>query len=121
MSDAYRIYPTGYVTLCIIEMTGHQLKILMEWGYSSMAAMTSNQVLWGVSGVSYEYDNMQFKGINYRVDRTQPGWSRIVEMKNPDGTHFDLDAVYFVTADSYTTDYRLLSDILGRREIRTRL
>ncbi|MDR1705178.1 MAG: 5'-nucleotidase C-terminal domain-containing protein, partial [Clostridiales bacterium] len=116
------IYKYDNNTLNITEMTGEQFKRWMEWAYLFIGDYTGD----GYDGfnlgpameegdltVPYGNGNMpgynmdQFLGLDYKVDLTRPYGERIVEMKNPDGTDFDLEGTYWVAVNNYRTDSQL--------------
>lgn len=105
------LYTYDNNTLCIIELTGWQLKLLLEWGNRSQGQGTStpsstNFFPTGTIGTSY--DQMMYSGLQYKADLSKPAWSRITEMKNMDGTPFDMDKVYWLAANNHTTGSRFL-------------
>ena len=111
-ADVANLYTYDNNTLCVIELTGHQLKLLMEWangtGTKTATGATANN-FFKTSNISGSYDNMSFDGLTYKVDTSMPAWSRVVDMRNADGTPFDLDATYLMAANNHTTDSRFLN------------
>ncbi|MDR0890129.1 MAG: S-layer homology domain-containing protein [Oscillospiraceae bacterium] len=111
-ADIGQIYNYDNNTLCIIELTGHQLKILAEFGFASgrSGGNVANQFISDVSSTS-SYDRILIGGgITYTVDMTRPAWDRITDLRNADGTVFDLDGTYLLAANNHTTGSRFLAD-----------
>jgi 2',3'-cyclic-nucleotide 2'-phosphodiesterase (5'-nucleotidase family) len=90
-------------TLCVAEMTGNQFKEWMEWAYwdyhQTKMKPGDLTVPYGGAGQGYNFD--QFKGLSYKVDLTQDKGSRIVEMKNLDGTPFNLTGTYKAAVNNF--------------------
>ena len=108
------IYQYDNNTLCVLKMTGHQFKRWMEWaqlywgpnGTTLTATMGLNDVTFPSGGFNGYFAD-QFKGVLYEVDLRKPYNERIVNLRNPDGTPFDLDATYFVATNDYRTSSQL--------------
>ncbi|MCL2832940.1 MAG: 5'-nucleotidase C-terminal domain-containing protein [Treponema sp.] len=116
------IYKYDNNTLCVVEMTGAQFKQWMEWAYLFIGPYKgdggSNFELGaamkpGDLTIPYGNGNMpgynmdQFSGLSYKVDLTKPYGQKIVEMKNPDGSAFDLNKTYRVAVNNYRVDSQL--------------
>jgi 2',3'-cyclic-nucleotide 2'-phosphodiesterase/3'-nucleotidase len=105
-----QIYNYDNNTLCIIELTGYQVKVLAEYGYSSGNAATATANCFFPTGTaSNSYDRMMIDGITYKVDSSRTAWNRVYDMRNPDGTPFDLDGVYWMAANNHTTGSRFFA------------
>jgi len=90
-------------TLCVAEMTGSRFKEWMEWAHwdyhQTKMKAGDLTIPYGGGGTGYNFD--QFKGLSYQVDLTKERGQRIVNMKNPDGTNFDLNKTYRVAVNNY--------------------
>ena len=89
--------------LCVVEMTGSQLKEWMEWSswdyHRTNMADGDLTVPYGGGGNGYNFDS--FAGLSYKIDLTKNRGSRIVEMKNMDGSAFDLNSTYRIAVNNY--------------------
>ena len=116
------IYKYDNNTLNVLEMTGAQFKQWMEWAYLFIGPYTGDGranfelgpvMKPGDLTIPYGNGNMpgynmdQFSGVSYKVDLTKPYGQKIVELKNPDGTDFDLTKTYRVAANNYRSDSQL--------------
>jgi 2',3'-cyclic-nucleotide 2'-phosphodiesterase (5'-nucleotidase family) len=86
-----------------VELTGQQVKDYLEFSSAYFNVITEDTVdsvpLVGDKIRGYNYDMAQ--GLYYEIDlRKEPG-DRIVNMKNMNGTDFDLAKTYNVTLNSY--------------------
>jgi 2',3'-cyclic-nucleotide 2'-phosphodiesterase (5'-nucleotidase family) len=90
-------------TLYVVEMTGSQFKEWMEWAHwdyhQTKMKIGDLTVPYGGGGTGYNFD--QFDGLTYQVDLTKDRGERIVNMKNKDGTAFDLARTYKVAVNNY--------------------
>ncbi|MDR0455315.1 MAG: 5'-nucleotidase C-terminal domain-containing protein [Treponema sp.] len=107
------IYYYDNNTLCVVEMTGSQFKEWMEWAHWDNHRVNMKigdlTVPYG-GGVGYNFD--QFKGLSYKVDLTKNRGQRIIEMKNPDGSAFDLAKTYNVAVNDHRVDYELSNGVI---------
>ncbi len=71
---------------------------------------TTANNFFNTGSVSGAYDNMMFDGLLYKVDTSKPAWNRIVDMRNIDGTPFDMDSSCLLAANNHTTDSRFLNN-----------
>ena len=116
------IYKYDNNTLCVVEMTGAQFKQWMEWAYLFIGPYkgdgTANFELGPLmkngdltipygNGNNPGYNMDQFSGVSYKVDLTKPYGQRIVDIKNPNGTAFDLNRTYRVAVNNYRLDSQL--------------
>jgi len=102
MTDIY-IYDN---TLCVVEMTGSQFKEWMEWAhwdYHRTNMKPGDLTIPYGGGIGYNFD--QFDGLSYQVDISKDRGQRIVNMKNLDGTNFDLTKTYRVAINNYRQQY----------------
>jgi hypothetical protein len=90
-------------TLSVVEMSGSQFKEWMEWAHwdyhRTNMKIGDLTVPYGGGGTGYNFD--QFKGLTYKVDLTKDRGQRIVNMKNSDGSDFDLAKTYRVAINNY--------------------
>ncbi|MDR2940277.1 MAG: 5'-nucleotidase C-terminal domain-containing protein [Clostridiales bacterium] len=121
------IYKYDNNTLYVMEMTGNQFKKWMEWSYSYFGDYTEKGVKnmgpaidpttdisipvgnGGMAG--YNQDN--FAGLTYEVDLTKPVGERVVNMKNMDGTPFDMAKKYKVAVNNYRASTHLTNPASG--------
>ena len=86
-----------------IELTGDQLKEYLEYSSAYFNVITEENVettpLVNPAIRGYNYDMAQ--GLLYDIDLTKEPGERIVNMKNMDGTPFDMEKTYNVTLNSY--------------------
>ncbi|MDC7235504.1 MAG: 5'-nucleotidase C-terminal domain-containing protein [Spirochaetales bacterium] len=86
-----------------LEMTGQQIKDYLEYSSSYFNVITEETVdsvpLVNPDVRGYNYDMAQ--GFYYEIDLTKEPGDRIVNMKNLDGSAFDLGKTYNVTLNSY--------------------
>lgn len=86
-----------------VEMTGHELKKYLEFSSKYFNVITEDNVdstpLVNSDVRGYNYDMAQ--GLMYDIDITKEPGERIVNMKNLDGSPFDMDKTYTVTLNSY--------------------
>jgi len=96
-------------TLSVVEMTGSQFKEWMEWAHwdyhQTKMKIGDLTVPYGGSGTGYNFD--QFDGLTYQVDLTKDRGQRIVNMKNKDGTAFNLSGTYKVAVNNYRVNQLL--------------
>lgn len=121
------IYKYDNNTLCIVELTGAQFKKWMEWAYLFVGPYNNKGIKYGSEyfnlnalmlpgdlTIPYGNGNMpgynmdQFEGVTYKVDLTKAYGSRITNIKNPDGTAFNLTDKYWVAVNNYRADSQLL-------------
>ena len=116
------IYRFDNNTLCVVEMTGAQFKQWMEWAYLFIGPYRGDGIAnfelgpvmkqgdltipYG-NGNNPGYNMDQFAGVTYKVDLTKPYGQKIVELKNPDGSVFDLNKKYNVAVNNYRLDSQL--------------
>ncbi len=89
--------------LYALDMTGAQIKAYLEYSANYFNVIDEGNVD-SISLVNpdirgYNYDMAQ--GFLYDLDLTKESGNRIVNMKNLDGSTFDLDKVYNVTLNDY--------------------
>ena len=116
------IYKYDNNTLNVLEMTGAQFKQWMEWAYLFIGPYTGDGranfelgpvMKPGDLTIPYGNGNMpgynmdQFSGVTYKVDLTKPYGQKIVDLRNPDGSAFDLNKTYRVAANNYRSDSQL--------------
>ncbi len=86
-----------------VELTGQQVKDYLEYSSAYFNVITEDNVdsapLVNPDVRGYNYDMAQ--GFLYDIDLTKEPGNRIVNMKNMDGTPFDLEKTYNVTLNSY--------------------
>ncbi|MBF9014577.1 MULTISPECIES: bifunctional UDP-sugar hydrolase/5'-nucleotidase [unclassified Oceanispirochaeta] len=86
-----------------LEMTGQQIKDYLEYSSNYFNVVTEENVdsvpLVNPDVRGYNYDMAQ--GFYYEIDLTKTPGDRIVNMKNLDGSAFDLSKTYNVTLNSY--------------------
>jgi len=86
-----------------VELTGQQIKDYLEYSSGYFNVITKDNVesvpLVNPDVRGYNYDMAQ--GLYYEIDLTKAPGNRIVNMKNMDGTPFDLMKTYNVTLNSY--------------------
>jgi len=102
MADIY----TYDNTLYVVEMTGSQFKQWMEWAhwdYHRTNMKAGDLTIPYGGGTGYNFD--QFDGLTYEVDISKDRGQRIVNMKNPDGSAFDLTKTYRVAINNYRQQY----------------
>ena len=89
--------------LYALEMTGAQIKAYLEYSANFFNVINDGNVdstsLVNQDIRGYNYDMAQ--GFIYDIDLTQSAGNRVVNMKNLDGSAFDLNKVYAVTLNSY--------------------
>jgi len=93
-------------TLYVVEMTGAQFKEWMEWAhwdYHRTNMKPGDLTVPYGGGIGYNFD--QFDGLTYKVDISKDRGQRIVQMKNPDGTDFDLTKTYRVAINNHRQSY----------------
>lgn len=86
-----------------VELTGHQIKNYLEYSSKYFNVITEANVdtvpLVNPDVRGYNYDMAQ--GFIYEINLTKEPGNRIINMKNMDGTPFDLEKTYNVTLNSY--------------------
>lgn len=86
-----------------VEMTGQQIKDYLEYSSNYFNVVTEETVdsvpLVNPDVRGYNYDMAQ--GFYYEIDLTKAVGERIVNMKNLDGSAFDMNKTYNVTLNSY--------------------
>ncbi len=86
-----------------VEMTGAQIKDYLEYSSKFFNVLNSGNVdsdpLINPDVRGYNYDMAQ--GFLYDIDLTREPGSRIINMKNLDGSAFDMNKTYEVTLNSY--------------------
>ncbi len=89
--------------LYALEMTGAQIKAYLEYSSKFFNVINESNVdsvpLVNPDVRGYNYDMAQ--GFLYEIDITKEPGNRIVNMKNLDGSPFDMSKVYNVTLNSY--------------------
>lgn len=89
--------------LYALEMTGAQIKAYLEYSANFFNVINEGNVdstpLVNQDIRGYNYDMAQ--GFLYDIDLTKESGNRVVNIKNMDGTAFDLGRVYNVTLNSY--------------------
>jgi hypothetical protein len=71
-----------------------------HWDYHQTKMKAGDLTIpYGGGGTGYNFD--QFDGLTYQVDISKDLGQRIVNMKNPDGTGFDLTKTYRVAINNY--------------------
>ncbi len=89
--------------LYALEMTGAQIKAYLEYSSNFFNVINESNVdsvpLINPDVRGYNYDMAQ--GFLYEIDLTKEPGDRIVNMKNLDGSPFDMAKVYNVTLNSY--------------------
>ena len=111
-NDMFTIYPYEN-QLYVLNVTGGELKRLMEYSYDKWICTPGDHVLrikegadarsgaprWSFENRSYNFDSVA--GINYTVDVTKPAGERICISSLADGSPFSEDATYTVAMTSY--------------------
>lgn len=110
--DMFTIYPYEN-QLYVLNLTGKELKDLMEYSYDKWICTPGEHVLrikegadarsgaprWSFQNRSYNFDSVA--GINYTVDVTKPFGERINVASLANGSPFQEDATYSVAMTSY--------------------
>jgi len=98
-------------TLYVIQMTGNEFKDWMEWAsydyHRTNMKMGDLTVPYG-GGTGYNFD--QFDGLTYQIDLTKDEGQRIVNMKNKDGSAFDLAKTYNVAINNHRVNNLILAN-----------
>jgi 2',3'-cyclic-nucleotide 2'-phosphodiesterase/3'-nucleotidase len=111
-NDMFTIYPYEN-QLYVLNVTGGELKRLMEYSYDKWICTPGDHVLrikegadarsgaarWSFENRSYNFDSVA--GINYTVDVTKPAGERVSITSLADGSPFSEDATYSVAMTSY--------------------
>ena len=111
-NDMFTIYPFEN-QLYVLELTGRELKNLLEYSYDRWVHPEDGHVLyirdmpdartgarkWSFVNRSYNFDTAA--GINYTVDVTRPAGERVNIISMSGGDAFDEDATYTVAMTSY--------------------
>ena len=111
-NDMFTIYPFEN-QLFVLNMTGREIKGLLEYSYDHWITTPGSHVLnisegadprsgatkWSFVNRSYNFDSAA--GINYTVDVTKPAGSRVFIESMADGSAFREDATYTVAMTSY--------------------
>ena len=111
-NDMFTLYPYEN-TLCVMELTGKQIKDYLEFSYSGWTAPEGGRILnirnavdprtgqqgWSFVGRSYNFDSAA--GIIYEVYPLQPEGKRIKIKSFADGSAFSEDEKYRVAMTSY--------------------
>ena len=111
-NDMFTIYPYEN-QLYVLNLTGKEIKNLMEYSYDKWICTPGDHVLrikegsdartgaarWSFENRSYNFDSVA--GIVYDVDVTKPVGSRVEVVSLADGSPFSEDATYTVAMTSY--------------------
>ncbi len=89
--DLYTTSPFGN-TLVLVDMTGSELKVLLEQGLEGYVKRLHNE-----GGPR----PLQVSGITFTWDYSKPEGERVVELKLADGTPVDPDATYKVVVNNF--------------------
>jgi len=86
-----------------VALTGHQIKDYLEYSSNYYNVINSDNVdtesIVNPDVRGYNYDMAQ--GFFYDIDLTKEPGSRVINMRNLDGSPLDMDKVYSVTLNSY--------------------
>lgn len=111
-NDIFTIYPFEN-QLFIVNLTGEEIVKMLEYTYDNWIEDSGEHILkicnksdsrtgsqrWSFVGRPYNFDSMA--GLVYEVDVTKSYGSRIIIKSLPDGSAFDLNAMYPVAMTSY--------------------
>ncbi|MEW8979036.1 MAG: 5'-nucleotidase C-terminal domain-containing protein [Symbiobacterium sp.] len=89
--DLYSTSPFGN-TLVLVDMTGSQIKTLLEQALTGYVNRILN---------NGGYGPLQVSGITYTWDFSKPDGERVLEIKLADGTPLDMDATYKVVVNNF--------------------
>jgi 2',3'-cyclic-nucleotide 2'-phosphodiesterase/3'-nucleotidase len=97
--DLLRVYPYDN-TLGVVEITGTQLKNILERSARYLNAYTFAQDQPMESGDVPGYNFDSAEGVSYEIDLTRPVWNRVVNLEFR-GAHLEPDRVLSVVVNSY--------------------
>ncbi len=84
--------------LYVMEMSGQQIKDFLEFS-ARFFKLVDGVIVTDKAIPGFNYDMAE--GLSYTIDVGKPVAERVVNLKNLDGSHFDLNKIYKVALNSY--------------------